>query len=195
MVLPRRGTDEKATDMKLDEISRPDAATGTTELTTRSGYVCHVRPVRVGDEAALATFFAGVSSDDLRFRFLSGMSKVPEARIAEMTHVDHGKTEDFVVFEADGETIVANALLAADEKLDTAEVAISIRHDVRGRGIGWALLDHVARQAKAKGIRKLCSIESHENHAAIELEREMGFTARTYEGDPSLVLLEATLRD
>ncbi|CAN5505460.1 GNAT family N-acetyltransferase [soil metagenome] len=181
--------------MKLDEISRPDDATGATELTTRSGYSCHVRPVRVGDEAALATFYAGVSSDDLRFRFLSGMSQVPAARIAEMTHVDHGKTEDFVVFAPDGETIVANALLAADDKLDTAEVAISIRHDLRGRGIGWALLDHVARAAKAKGIRKLVSIESYANHAAIELEREMGFTARSYEGDPSLVLLEATLQD
>jgi len=181
--------------MKLETIAPAADANAAADLVTRSGFHCHVRPVAVGDEAALAAFFAGVSSDDLRFRFLSGMDKVPEALIAGMTHVDHRKTEDFVVFEAGSDAIVANAMLAADDKLDTAEVAISIRNDMRGQGIGWTLLEHVARYARARGITKICSIESHENHAAINLEREMGFTARPYDGDPSLVLLEASLQD
>lgn len=181
--------------MKLETIGSAGDVEGVADLTTRSGYRCHVRPVAIGDEAALAEFFAGVSSDDLRFRFLSGMDKVPEALIARMTHVDHRKTEDFVVFAQGSNEIVANAMLAADDRLDTAEVAISIRHDVRGQGIGWTLLEHVARYARARGIRKLCSIESYANHAAINLEREMGFTARSYEGDASLVLLEASLQD
>lgn len=181
--------------MKVETTAPTADANGAADLTTRSGYHCHVRPVTVGDEAALAKFFAGVSSDDLRFRFLSGMDKVPDALIAGMTHVDHRKTEDFVVFAPGSDEIVANAMLAADDRLETAEVAISIRSDLRGQGIGWSLLEHVARYARARGIKKLCSIESYANHAAINLEREMGFTARSYEGDASLVLLEASLQD
>jgi acetyltransferase len=181
--------------MKLETIAPAHDANGVADLVTRNGCRCHVRPVTIGDEAALTEFFAAVSSDDLRFRFLSGMDKVPAAPIAGMTHVDHRRTEDFVVFAHGSDRVVANAMLAADDRLDTAEVAISIRRDVRGQGIGWSLLEHVAHYARDKGIRKLCSIESHANHAAIELEREMGFTARSYEGDASLVLLEATLRD
>lgn len=180
--------------MKLETTAPTADANGAADLTTHSGFHCRVRPVAIGDEAALAEFFAGVSSDDLRFRFLSGMDKVPEALIAGMTHVDHRKTEDFVVFAQGSDEIVANAMLAADDRLDTAEVAISIRKDLRGKGIGWSLLEHVARYARAKGIKKLCSIESYANHAAINLEREMGFTARSYEGDASLVLLEASLQ-
>ena len=70
------------------------------------------------------------------------------------------------------------------------EVAISILPELKGKGIGWTLLDHMAQEARHWGIKKLQSIESRDNHAAISLEREMGFTARAVEGDPALMLLE-----
>jgi acetyltransferase len=73
------------------------------------------------------------------------------------------------------------------------EVAISIDSRFKARGIGWALLAHVTRYAKAHGLKRLQSIESRENHAAIDLEREMGFTRKPYPDDPTLVLVEAQL--
>lgn len=181
--------------MTIDTLPLPENADWTADLTTRSGFEFHVRPVSVADDAALSAFFKQVTPDDLRFRFLTGLREVGPARIAEMTHVDHHQKQDFVVFAPDGDAIIANAMLAADAKMETAEVAISIRQDLKGRGIGWTLLEHVARYAKAQGIRKLVSIESRDNHAAIELEREMGFTARPIDDDPTLVLLEASLQD
>lgn len=162
------------------------------ELVTRSGYRFHVRPAMELDAAALDSFFGHVSSTDLRFRFLTSVSHVPEDTIESMVKVDHSKTENFLAIDPDG-TIVGSAMVAADDKLDTAEVAISIHEDHKGRGVGWMLLEHVAAYAKARGIRKLQSIESHENHAAIELEREMGFTARPLPGEPELVLVESVL--
>ena len=59
------------------------------------------------------------------------------------SYVDHDRTEDFLAF--DGDTLIATAMLAADPEMERAEVAISIRADYKHRGIGWALLDHVAR--------------------------------------------------
>lgn len=180
--------------MTIDTI--PDTKDAwASDLKTRSGFACHARPVTTDDEAALTAFFEQVTPDDLRFRFLTSLREVGPARIAEMTQIDHKQKQDFVVFEPGGDAIIANAMLAADPQLDTAEVAISIRKDLKGRGIGWSLLEHVARYARAQGIRKLLSIESRDNHAAIELEREMGFTARPFEGDSALIVLEASLRD
>ena len=49
-------------------------------------------------------------------------------------------------------------------------------------------------EAKRRGVKTLQSIESRSNHQAIELEREMGFTARTLDDDPTLVVLEAKLQ-
>ena len=162
------------------------------QLTTRSGYSFHVRPAMEMDAEALDGLFAQISPADLRFRFLTGVSQVPQETIAQMVQVDHRKTENFLAIDADG-SLVGSALVAADDSLDVAEVAVSIRQDHKGRGIGWTLLEHVAAYAKARGIRKLQTIESRENHAVIELEREMGFVARPCPDEPGLVLVETVL--
>lgn len=161
-------------------------------LVTRSGYRFAVRPAEERDEAALEAFFTHVSPEDLRFRFLTAVGHVPHGMIETMSHVDHRTTENFLAVDADG-SVVGSAMVAADDGLERAEVAISIHEDFKGRGIGWTLLDHVAAYAKRRGIGRLQCIESRDNHAAIELEREMGFTARAFEGEPGLVLVEAVL--
>ena len=90
--------------------------------------------------------------------------------------------------------LVASALLACDGPLDTAEIAVSIRQDYRGKGAGWALLDFLGHQAQRRGVRRVIAIEARENHAAIELEREKGFTPEPFEGEPTLVILSKTFR-
>ena len=167
----------------------PETASDT--LTTWSGFAFRVRPAGPDDEAALAELFTKVSRDDRRFRFLSGVDKVGHDFLRRLTEVDHEKTEDYLAF--DGDTLIATAMLAADPAMDRAEVAISIHADYKNRGIGWTLLDHVARAAAAKGIKFLESIESRDNVEAIALENEMGFTATAYPGDSTLVLLQKKL--
>lgn len=162
-------------------------------LETNTGLRCGVRPAEPTDDAALAAFFEHVSRDDLRFRFLSPVAKVPAKQIAAMTHVDHRQTEDFMVFAEGGSEVIANAMLAADTSLDTAEVAITVHSDFKGQGLETALLEFVTAAARARGIKKLMSIESRENHCTIELEQKMGFKARGVDDDPMLVVLEASL--
>lgn len=165
------------------------ASVESTNLCTRSGVALKVRPASPSDEQALEAMFEAVSPEDRRFRFLSAPDHVGKAQLDPLTHVDHWRTENFLAFE--GDVLVATAMLACDADMRNGEVAISIREDHKGRGIGWTLLEHVAREAKRRGVKILQSIESRNNHQAIELEREMGFTARTLDEDPTLVLLEA----
>jgi acetyltransferase len=176
-------------DLRRSEMTSHD----TVALVTKAGLCITVRPANEKDDPALAAFFEHVSKDDLRFRFLSAVQKVSPEQIAAMTHVDHRQTEDFLVFETGGSEIIGNAMLAADKSLQTAEVAFTVHSDFKGKGIESALLKYVTENARARGIKKLQSIESRENHCTIELERTMGFTARSIEGDPMLVLLEASL--
>ena len=161
------------------------------ELVTWKGFAFRVRPAQSSDRPALAELFAQVSPQDRRFRFLSGVDKVSGDFLERLTKVDHDRTEDFLAF--DGDTLIASAMLAADPEKERAEVAISIRSDYKNRGVGWTLLDHVARYAQAKGIELLESIESRDNVEAISLEKEMGFTATAYPGDATLVLVQKSL--
>lgn len=91
-----------------------------TELVTHSGLSLSVRPVSRGDGALLKDFFDGVSSEDLRFRFLTAMLKVSDEQIAIMVDVDHKQTEDFLAFVDDG-TLVGTAMVAIDSSRERAE--------------------------------------------------------------------------
>ena len=163
------------------------------ELTTRSGYVFKVRPADPGDEAGLAAFFTHVTPEDLRFRFLSAIKQVGQDQIERLTHVDHRGTENFLAFDGLHGTLVATAMMATDPALETAEVAIAIHADFKGRGIGWTLLEHVTRFARSRGIKTIESMESRDNHQAIELEREMGFSLLPCNGDPTSVIVRYSL--
>lgn len=167
--------------------------TWIADLVTRSGYAFHVRPAAPSDEAALAEFFTHVDKQDLRFRFLSAIQKVGHDQLQALVTVDHQRTENFLAIEPATGVIIATAMLAANETLTNAEVAVAIRADFKRAGISWTLLDHVARFAVAKGIRTVESMESRDNHEAIELERERGWTASACPGDPSVMVLRKTL--
>ena len=162
-------------------------------LTTRTGFEFHVRPVTSSDEEALAAFFNHVTKEDLRFRFLSPIPEVGKELLSYLINVDHDHKEDFLALDIDDKTIIASAMIGANEDKSVAEVAIVVRSDYKKRGMSWTFLEYVVNEARRSGIKKLQSIESRENHAAIELEREMGFTAQSYPGDATLMLLEFDL--
>ncbi|MEQ1541617.1 MAG: GNAT family N-acetyltransferase [Novosphingobium sp.] len=163
-------------------------------LPTRSGALLTVRPVTAADEALLEEFFDRVSDEDRRFRFLSPRKHVGHDQLAPMVEIDHVRTETWIAFDAANGAVVGTAMLACDNSLDTGEVAVSVCQDWRGKGVGWALLDVVAKAAEHRGLRRVISIEDRENHAAIELEREKGFVPHGVDGDPTVVMLEKTFR-
>ncbi len=174
--------------MTLQELERTEMT-----LTTQSNYVFQVRAAKPADQPALAEFFTHVEKDDLRFRFLSPINTIGPHLIATLANVDHQRTENILAIDADGTTVIASAMLASDPDGKHAEVAMAIRADYKRRGISWTLLEHVARLAEIRGVETLESIEARDHHEAIEMEREMGFTASAYPGDASLVLLQVKL--
>ena len=161
---------------------------------TRSGLAIDVRMASEADEPALADLFAKVSKDDLRFRFFSASDHVSHEQLGALVHANHFTSESFLAFDAQKGDLVASAMLACDSKLDTAEVAVSIRSDYKGLGVGWALLGFLAQEAERLGVRRVIAIEARENHAAIEVERDKGFVPEPFEGDATLVILSKEFR-
>jgi GNAT superfamily N-acetyltransferase len=162
-------------------------------LTTSSGFEFTVRPATSLDEAILARFFAHVTPEDLRFRFLSAISTVGQSQTAAMADIDHNRTENFLAFVDDGSELIATAMLACDDKLETGEVAMVIRPEYKNRGVSWDLMSHVAEYARSKGLRTLQSIELRDHHEAIEMKREMRFSVGPYPGNPALALVQRQL--
>lgn len=159
---------------------RPVPVEWTADLTTRSGVVLHVRPVRPDDEAVLAEFFQRVSPEDLRYRFLTGLRDVGRDRLVAMTQIDYRRTMHFLAF-AEG-MLIASAMLAGDPDHRRAEVALAIDSRFKGRGVSWTLMRHVLAYARSEGIETIESVESTDNHAALMLEREIGFETVSTDG-------------
>ncbi|MEE4450262.1 GNAT family N-acetyltransferase [Novosphingobium resinovorum] len=170
------------------------AAPFSLTLPTRSGIDLDVRQATEADAPALMDFFARVTDEDRRFRFLAAADAVRPEQIEPLVHADHFRTESWIGTNRASGQIVASGMLACDGPLDTAEIAISVCGTHRGKGIGWAMLDFIAGQAQARGCRRAIAIESRDNHAAIDLEREKGFHAEPLEGDPTLVVLAKAFR-
>jgi len=160
-----------------------------TRLVARSGVALDVRATTEADEAVLAAFFDKVSDEDRRFRFFTAGAHVSHEQLDPFIHADHVRSESYLAFDAANGALVASGLLACDSARETAEVAISIRCDYRAKGLGWVLLGFLSDVAQAMGVRQIIAIESRDNHAAIELERESGFVPQPMEGDPSTIIL------
>ncbi|WP_027055432.1 GNAT family N-acetyltransferase [Mesorhizobium erdmanii] len=157
-------------------------------LTTHTGFCFEVRTARPEDEPALAEFFTHVTPEDLRFRFLGAVREVSHERLVAMTRSDDAHIHNFLAF-APGGMLIAVATLASDPADRRGEVAVCIRDDRKHLGVSWELLGHIARYADDHGLESIESIENRENRAAIELEREMGFTVTADPDDATLVLV------
>jgi acetyltransferase len=180
--------------MTSEVCAEPDAfADAVSTVAPRSGGTLAVRAARPSDEALLEAFYDRVSPEDRRFRFFSAAAHIGHEQLAPLVEGDHFRSECYLALTPDG-SLAGTAMLACDKPLDTAEVAISVRADWRGKGLGWALLDLMAGEARRRGVRRIIAIEDRENHAAIELEKEKGFVAHGIDGEPTLVLLEKLLR-
>jgi acetyltransferase len=169
-------------------------APAPTRLKTRSGLNIAVRPATGADEAALSALFEQISPEDRRFRFFSAAAHVSHEQLRPLIEADHFRSESFLAFDEGNGELIATALLACDKAMDTAEVAISVRGDYKGQGVGWALLDFLTGDAERRGVARVISIESRDNHAAVEVERDNGFAPSTMAGDPTLVVLTRTFR-
>ena len=166
----------------------------SAQLETKGGLKLNVRPAAPEDEAEMTRFLQDVSPEDLRFRFLSAVGKVGHSLVRPLVEIDHERTENLLAFDSCDGRLVATAMIAADDKMEDAEVAIMVRPDLKGRGAGWSMLAHSCDYAKERGYKKVHSVELGDNSGVIALEKEMGFVASPCPGDASLTMLSKTLR-
>jgi acetyltransferase len=163
-------------------------------LVTRSGLRLSVRQAAPGDEPQILDFLNSVSPEDLRFRFLSAV-KPSDALAHMLTRTNFDKVENLVAFDAADGRIVASATIAAESTPMTAEVAVIVRQDRKGHGIGWTMLSQICDLARIRGFRRVECLESSDNRTAIQLEQELGFIRQPYAGDATLTILTKDLQE
>lgn len=148
-----------------------------------------VRPIRPEDEAAHHDFVEAMTPEDLRLRFFGAVGSFDHSQLARMTQIDYDR-EMALIATVQSDEGLARTLgvvrAVADPDNETAEFAVAIRSDQKGRRLGRLLTDRIIRYARARGIHWLVGEALRENTAMIALARASGFTITPTE-DPSVV--------
>jgi L-amino acid N-acyltransferase YncA len=67
--------------------------------------------------------------------------------------------------------------LYSDSIHETGEYAILLRSDLKGRGLGWALM--IIEYAKSEGLKQILGEILQENAVMLKMCRELGFKIKT----------------
>lgn len=171
---------------------RPYPSQWERQLKLRDGESVAVRPLRPEDEPAIARFLAGVSAEDLRLRFFHAVKDFSHQFTARLTQLDYARSMAFVALDADGE-IIGVARLHSDSCYKTAEYAILIASDLKGKGLGWALMQLLIEYGKAEGLKCLSGQVLHENTMMLAMCRELGFSITADAKDAGIAIVSLDL--
>ena len=135
-----------------------------------------LRPIRPEDETLHARFLERIDAADLQMRFFHTVRGFRHPDLARFTQIDYDREMAFIAWspEAGGETLgVARAIAAPDRA--TAEFAVLVRSDLKGRGLGALLLKKLVNYCSDSGIGALVGEILVVNRPMAALARRLGF--------------------
>lgn len=173
---------------------RPYPAHWATQTTMQAGMTVLIRPVRPADEHLYGAFFSALSAEDIRFRFLAPKKEFSHAFIARFTQIDYNRAMAFVALDPEERELLGVARLSANPDYESAEYAIVVRSDLKGQGLGWALMSHLIDYARSEGLKELYGDVLRANTGMLSMCRELGFRIRPSEDDPAASHVTLDLR-
>ena len=164
---------------------KPYPAEWQRHMKLRDGTAILVRPVRPEDEPLYVPFFDAVTQADLRLRFFAPAKEFSHTFIARFTQIDYARAMAFIAIEEATGAMLGVVRLHADADYAGGEYAILVRSDLKGRGLGWLLMQLIIEYARAEGIRSIHGQVLQENTTMLEMCRELGFQIASDPAEPS----------
>jgi len=153
-----------------------------------------LRPVRPEDERLYAPFFDQVDAEDARMRFFTAKPDRSHKFLARLTQIDYAREMAFVAVSEKGDELLGVARLAADPDYTRAEYAVLVRSELKGKGLGWLLMQHLVAYARQEGLKELYGEVLATNTTMLGMCRELGFRIDEEPGDTTLRRVTLDLR-
>jgi acetyltransferase len=150
----------------------------------RDGTKILVRPVRPEDEALYGPFFADVTAEDLRLRFFAPVKEFGHTFIARFTQIDYARAMAFIAIEESSGKMLGVVRLHADANYERGEYAILVRSDLKGRGLGYLLMQLIIEYARTEKLKTIEGQVLSENTTMLVMCRELGFEIQPDPNDP-----------
>jgi GNAT superfamily N-acetyltransferase len=139
------------------------------------GWRIFVRPLRPDDDPRIRDLLAHVGQQDLRLRFFDSIKQFSPEFIARLTHLDYARAMAFVAIDEVSNETLGVVRLHTDSTGEAGEYAILLRSDLKGRGLGWALMQLIIEYAKSRGLKRITGQILQENSVMLKMCRELRF--------------------
>ncbi|MGZ5877099.1 MAG: bifunctional acetate--CoA ligase family protein/GNAT family N-acetyltransferase [Bradyrhizobium sp.] len=172
---------------------RPYPSQWQRHIEMKDGWRVFVRPIRPEDEPLIHEFLHHVSSQDLRLRFFAPIKEFTHEFIARLTQLDYARAMALVAIDEATNELVGVVRIHSDSIYETGEYAILLRSDLKGRGLGWALMQLIIEYAKSEGLKAISGDVLQENTVMLEMCRELGFQVKTDTAEHGVCNVKLTL--
>jgi acetyltransferase len=172
---------------------RPYPKEWERHVTLSDGTAIFVRPIRPEDARLYDQFFDGVTDQDLRLRFFALVKEFSQAFVARLTQIDYARAMAFIAIEEATGQMLGVVRLHANATYDSGEYAVLVRSDLKGRGLGWLLMQTLIEYARAEGLRTIEGQVLRENATMMAMCRELGFSIVPDPEEPSASLVRLTI--
>ncbi|MBP0616886.1 bifunctional acetate--CoA ligase family protein/GNAT family N-acetyltransferase [Jiella mangrovi] len=154
-----------------------------------------LRPIRPEDENALAEMVLKCTPDDLRLRFMGLIKALPHQTAARFSQIDYDREMAFVAVEPQsghGEGPIYGVVrLVADPENETAEFAVLVRSDMKGKGLGYRLMTAILGYGRKRGLKRISGEVLQENSTMLKMARDLGFhSAASADQDVAHIIIE-----
>jgi acetyltransferase len=141
----------------------------------KDGTEVQVRPLRPEDEGLYPPFLQKVTAEDLRLRFFAPVKDFGHAFIARFTQIDYARAMAFLAIDPGSGAMLGVGRVHLLSHSDTAEYAVLVRSDLKGRGLGWLLMQILIEYARSEGIQELRGEVLSDNLTMLHMCTELGF--------------------
>jgi acetyltransferase len=157
---------------------RPYPAELEQTIALKDGRRFLMTPIRPEDEPQLAEMVALSSPQDVRFRFLAPIKEFPHRMAARLSQIDYSREMAFIAREAPGgpgAAILGVTHILADPDGETAEYAVMVRSDLKGQGLGYAMMKALIAYGRKRGLKSIFGDVLYENKTMLQMADELGF--------------------
>jgi acetyltransferase len=174
---------------------RPYPSRWERHIEVRDGRRVFVRPIRPEDEPAIHELLRHVTPEDLRLRFFAPIKEFTHQFIARLTQLDYARAMAFVAFDEASNELVGVVRIHSDSIYESGEYAILLRSDLKGKGLGWALMQLIIEYAKSEGLRVISGDVLQDNLIMLQMCRDLGFEVKPDPVEPGICKVKLKLTD
>jgi len=158
---------------------RPYPSQWQRHIEVKNGWRVLVRPIRPEDEPLIHELLRHVTPEDLRLRFFAPMKQFSHEFIARLTQLDYARAMAFVAFDEATGDLVGVVRIHSDSIYESGEYAILLRSDLKGRGLGWALMQMIIEYSRSEGLKVISGDVLAENTVMLAMCRSLGFEVKS----------------